>query len=81
MPVSEFDFQSNVVRQHLVCVEKGWVFEARDIAYQPEAEVAGVQQLDRDVMRQLSMSEMKHWLEQVLLQVRHAAFQSHTIKQ
>jgi len=44
-------------------------------------EVAGVQQLDRDVMRQLPMDEMRHWLEQVLLQVRLAAFYSHTIEQ
>ncbi len=44
-------------------------------------EVAGHYQLDRDVMRQLPMSEIKHWLEQVLLQVGHAASQSHTIEQ
>ena len=40
-------------------------------------EVAGVQQLDRDVMRQLPMTDMRHWLEQVLLQVRLAASQTH----
>ena len=44
-------------------------------------EVAGHYPLDRCVMRQLPMSEMKHWLEQVLLQVGHAASQSHTIEQ
>ena len=44
-------------------------------------EVAGHYPLDRDVMRQLPMSEIKHWLEQVLLQVGHAASQSHTIEQ
>ena len=44
-------------------------------------EVAGLYQLDRDVLRQLPMSEIKHWLEQVLLQVGHAASQSHAIGQ
>ena len=44
-------------------------------------EVAGHYPLDRYVLRQLPMSEMKHWLEQVLLQVGHAACQSHTIEQ
>ncbi len=40
-------------------------------------EVAGMQQLDLDVLRQLPMSETRHWLEKVLLQVRLAASQTH----
>ncbi len=50
---------------------------SREVVMDFFQEVAGVQQLDRDVLRQLPMNEMRHWLEQVLLQVRLAASQTH----
>ncbi len=54
---------------------------SREVTMDFFQEVAGHYQLDRDVMRQLPMSEIKHWLEQVLLQVGHAVSQLHTIEQ
>ena len=50
---------------------------SREVVMDFFQEVAGVQQLDRVVMRQLPMTEMRQWLEQVLLQVRLAASQTH----
>ena len=88
MPVAEFDFESDVVRQRLVCDTKGALRRvtqltnlSREVIMDFFQEVAGHYPLDRYVVRQLPMSEMKHWLEQVLLQVEHAALQSHTIEQ